>query len=163
MRELGRATRQPARIYFTGGASAVLLEWRASTIDVDLDIQSESDDVLRAIPQLKEHLRINVELAAPSHFIPELPAWESRSPIVRKGQLDFFHYDFYSQALSKIERSHARDVTDVREMHARRLIDPQTLLDLFKSIEPQLYRFPAIDPRAFRRAVDHTIAELRKL
>jgi len=161
MRELGRATRQPARIYFTGGASAVLLEWRASTIDVDLDIQSESDDVLRAIPELKEHLRINVELAAPAH--PALPAWESRSPfIAREGQLDFYHYDFYSQALSKIERSHARDVTDVREMHARRLIDPETLLNLFTSIEPQLYRFPAIDPRAFRRAVDQTIAQLRK-
>ena len=161
MRELGRATREPARIYFTGGASAVLLEWRLSTIDIDLDIQPDSRDVLRAIPLLKEQLKINVELAAPKHFIPELPGWESRSPfIVREGQLDFHHYDFYSQALSKIERSHARDVIDVREMSERGLIEPARLLELFAAIESELYRYPAIDSRTFRQSLERTAHEL---
>jgi hypothetical protein len=32
----------------------------------------EQDDVLRAIPQLKDRLRINVELASPADFIPVL-------------------------------------------------------------------------------------------
>lgn len=161
MRELGRATHQPARIYFTGGSSAVLLEWRASTIDVDLDVRPESEEVLHAIPALKERLRINVELAAPTHFIPELPAWESRSRfIAREGRLDFYHYDFYSQALAKIERSHARDVLDVRAMRTHGLIDPTQLLDLFSAIEPELYRYPAIDPRSFRRSVEAVAREL---
>jgi uncharacterized nucleotidyltransferase DUF6036 len=162
MAALGREARTAARVYLTGGASAVLLEWRGSTIDVDLEMKPEVDEVLRAIPRLKEELEINVELASPGHFIPELPGWEERSPfITQEGRLSFHHYDFYAQALSKIERAHARDVSDVREMHARGLIDPDTLLRMFASIEPQLYRYPAIDARTFRAAVERTAATLR--
>ncbi|HUP47837.1 MAG TPA: DUF6036 family nucleotidyltransferase, partial [Thermoanaerobaculia bacterium] len=144
-----------ARIYLTGGSSAVLLEWRASTIDIDLEIRPESEEILRSIPQLKEELEINVELASPAHFIPELPGWEERSRfILREGRIDYFHYDFYAQALSKIERSHARDVEDVRAMRERGLIDPATLMELYAAIEPQLFRYPAVDPRSFRAAVE---------
>jgi hypothetical protein len=161
MRVLAREARTPARVYLTGGASAVLLEWRATTIDVDLEIRPESDQLLRAIPKLKEDLEINVELASPGHFIPELPGWEERSPLIaREGVLSFHHYDFYAQALAKIERGHARDVVDVREMHARRLIEPARLMEFFAAIEPQLYRYPAIDPRTFRQAVERTRREL---
>jgi hypothetical protein len=33
--------------------------------------------------------------AAPSHFIPELPGWETRSLfIAREGLVSFYHYDF---------------------------------------------------------------------
>ncbi|HUP44081.1 MAG TPA: hypothetical protein VM779_01070, partial [Thermoanaerobaculia bacterium] len=56
MRELGRRSSTAARIYLTGGSSAVLLEWRASTIDIDLEIRPESEEILRSIPQLKEEL-----------------------------------------------------------------------------------------------------------
>jgi hypothetical protein len=161
MRALGREARTPARLYFTGGASAVLLEWRTTTIDVDLEIRPESDQILRAIPKLKEDLEINVELASPGHFIPELSGWEERSLLIaREGVLSFHHYDFYAQALAKIERGHARDVADVREMHARRLIDPARLADFFTSIESQLYRYPAIDPPSFRQAVERMRREL---
>jgi hypothetical protein len=161
MRSLGREVRTPARVYVTGGASAVLLGWRATTIDVDLEVRPESDQLLRAIPRLKEDLEINVELASPGHFIPELPGWEERSPLIaREGVLSFHHYDFYAQALAKIERGHARDVVDVREMHARHLIDPARLAEFFAAIEPQLYRYPAIDPGTFRQAVERTRLEL---
>ena len=34
------------------------------------------------------------------------------------------------------------------------LVDPVTALQYFQSIEPELYRFPAIDPRTFRRRVE---------
>lgn len=162
MHALGKEARSEARVYLTGGASAVLLEWRDSTIDVDLEIRPESDDVLRAIPRLKEELEINVELASPGHFIPELPGWEDRSTfIAREGKLAFHHYDFYSQALSKIERAHARDIEDVRQMFARKLTDAERLLKFFAAIEPELYRYPAVDPKSLRRAVERTIAELR--
>ena len=33
------------------------------------------DALFRALPRLKEELRINVEIASPAHFIPELPGW----------------------------------------------------------------------------------------
>ena len=82
---------------------------------------------------------MNVELASPGDFIPELPDWRERSPfIVREGSLFFHDYDFYSQALSKLERRHARDVEDVIQMHARGLIDPGRLREFFAAIEPQM-------------------------
>lgn len=161
MRLLGRRTRAAGRVYLVGGATAVLHDWRASTIDIDIDLDPGLDAVLREIPAIKEDLQVNVELASPAHFIPELPGWRDRSPfVVREGTLDFHHYDFYAQALSKIERAHDRDVEDVREMAARGLIEPQRLTGFFDLIEPQLYRYPAIDAASFRRAVTETVQAL---
>lgn len=33
------------------------------------------------------------------------------------------------------------------------LVKPQRLRELFEAIEPELYRYPAIDPVSFRQAV----------
>jgi hypothetical protein len=156
MRELGRAARRPARVYLTGGATAVLSGWRASTIDIDIKIVPDDDAVFRAIPGLKETIGINVELAAPDDFIPVAAGWEDRSRfIVQEGPLTFLDFDLVAQALSKIERGHAQDLTDVHEMIARGLVAPGALRDAFAAIEPQLYRYPAIDPASFRRAVEN--------
>lgn len=155
------ATRQ-VRLYFTGGTTAVLSGWRASTIDIDILLVPDDDRLLRAIPELKETLEINVELACPAHFIPELPQWEERSLfITQEGPLGFFHYDLYAQALAKIERGHALDVSDVREMFHRGLIKPEQLTKLFEEIMPQMYRYPAIDPRAFKQAMEETVARFQ--
>src|SRR6185369_17521810 len=120
MRALGRSGRKSARIYLVGGATAVLLGWRATTIDVDIKLMPAVNDILRTLPQLKEQLHINIELASPDDFIPALPGWEMRSRFIsREGTIDFFHYDFYGQALAKIERGHSTDLRDVREMIER--------------------------------------------
>jgi hypothetical protein len=162
MRALGAEAQSQARVYLTGGATAVLLGWRGSTIDVDLKFEPESDRLLRAIVELKERLEVNVELAAPDQFIPELPGWRDRSLfVVREGCLDFHHYDLYAQALAKIERGHAQDRDDVRNMLQRGLIDPATLLQRFEGIEADLFRFPAIDAAAFRRLVEIVAADSR--
>lgn len=158
MRELAVASRASGRVYLTGGASSVLLEWRANTIDVDIKIVPDSDDVLRAIPALKERLNVNVELASPADFIPELSGWQERSKfITREGALDFYHYDFYSQCLAKIERGHRKDLADVKNMIESGLVQPKRLMELFEAIEPELYRYPALDPHRFRRAVEATV------
>jgi hypothetical protein len=158
MRALGAAGDRDGKVYLTGGASAVLLGWRDTTIDVDLKLEPDSDRLLRAIAELKEKLAVNVELAAPDQFIPELPAWRERSRfIAREGRLDFHHYDFYAQALAKIERGHAQDREDVAQLLARELVEPGELRRRFAEIEPMLHRFPAIDPPSFRRAVDEAI------
>jgi hypothetical protein len=155
MRALGREADAEARVYFTGGATAVLLGWRSTTLDVDILIVPERDGILRALPRLKESLRMNIELACPAHFIPVVPGWESRSPFIgREGRLSFHHYDLYAQALAKVERGHTQDVADVQEMLARGLIERRTALSYFAQIEPQLYRYPAVDPGSFRRAVE---------
>jgi hypothetical protein len=161
MRALGGAGDRTARVYLTGGASAVLLGWRDSTIDIDLKLEPDSDRLLRAIVELKEKLELNVELAAPDQFIPELPGWRERSRfIVREGRLDFHHYDFYAQALAKIERGHAQDREDVAQLLASELVDRGELRRRFGEVEPLLHRFPAIDPPSFRRALDEAIEEI---
>ncbi len=158
-RALGDEAEADARIYITGGATAVLKGWRPSTIDVDIKVLPERDSILRAIPRLKEELQINVELASPDHFIPELPGWQERSAFIeRGGRVSFHHYDFYAQALAKIERGHRKDLQDAREMVGRGLIEPSRLRDFFEAIEPRLYRYPAIDPKSFRGAVEEFLA-----
>lgn len=163
MRELGKRAQHTSRVYFTGGTTAVLLGWRDATIDIDLRFDPEFDELYRAIPILKERLAINVELASPSDFIPLLPGWEGRSQFIgREGLIDYYHYDPYSQALSKIERSHDQDVKDVEEMLRRGMIETGKLLSLYKSIEPQLYRYPSIDPDSFGAAVLAVIDKANK-
>ncbi|RPJ86061.1 MAG: hypothetical protein EHM18_08160 [Acidobacteria bacterium] len=158
MKALGAATDETARVYFTGGATAVLLGWRATTIDVDIWLIPDSDALLRALPRLKERLEINIELACPSNFIPEVPGWQDRSRfIAQENKLSFLHYDLYSQALAKIERSHTQDVADVGEMLRRSLVEPESAWELFQEIEPMLYRYPAVDPQAFRRRVQQFV------
>ena len=155
MDAVGRAAKKEIRLYFTGGATAVLSGWRSSTIDVDVLMIPEDDQVFRALPELKESLELNIELASPGDFIPEVPGWQDRSPAIeRRGKVSFHHYDLYAQALAKIERGHAQDEADVQEMIRRRAIDPNRLMQHFEQIEPLLYRFPAIDPASFRRAVE---------
>lgn len=159
MEVLGDEARKPGRVYFTGGATALLFGWRRATVDVDLSFEGDAEMLLRHLPRLKENLRINVELASPADFIPELPGWRDRSLfIARHGRLDFHHYDLYSQALAKIERDHLLDVQDVDEMLKRGLVERPRLLDLFERIEPQLYRYPAIDAASFRRRVEAVLA-----
>ena len=158
-RALGAEAKEEGRVYLTGGVTAVLFGWRDSTVDLDIRIMPEQDALYRAIPALKESLHVNVELASPADFLPELPGWHDRSKfIAREGRLSFYHYDFYSQALSKIERGHAKDLEDVSQMIARKLVEPTRAVELFEAIQPELYRFPAIDPDVFRRRVASAFA-----
>jgi hypothetical protein len=160
MGALGKAAARDGDCYLTGGATAVLLGWRGATIDVDLRLEPEQDEVLRELPRLKEGLSINVELASPADFIPLPRAWRERSPsVAREGRLSFRHFDLYSQALAKLERGHTRDLEDVREMLERGLVEGSRLRACFTEIEPELYRFPAVDPADFRRSVEEFLRE----
>jgi hypothetical protein len=154
MKALGAGARGPGSVYFTGGATAVLVGWRQSTIDIDLKLDPEPDGVFESIAAIKNDLDVNVELAAPDQFIPALPDWRDRSPhIERVGDVDFFHYDPYAQALAKLERGHARDLADVEAMLSRGLVTPARLWELFEAIRPALIRYPAIDADSFADAV----------
>lgn len=155
MRALGREADAEGACYLTGGATAVLLGWRDSTIDVDIRLEPEPEALLRAVQRLKDELHINVELASPADFIPVPDGWRERSPLeAREGKLSFRHFDLYAQALAKLERAHSQDLEDVASMIERGLVEPDRLLAYFEEIEPQLHRFPALDPPAFRRRVE---------
>jgi hypothetical protein len=159
LRELARAADADTAVYLTGGATAVLLGWRDSTIDADILIVPERDSLFAALPRLKEELQLNVEIASPAHFIPELPGWRERSVFIeRVGNVSYYHYDPYSQALAKIERGHAKDRGDVAQLLERGLVDPQRLRQFFEDIVPRLDRYPAIDPRSFRERLEGALA-----
>lgn len=88
-------------------------------------------------------------------FIPVPPGWEDRSLFVaRQGRITFYHFGPYAQALAKVERGHTQDLADVEDMVRSGLVDPQQALEYFRRVEPELYRYPAVDPQTFRRAVE---------
>jgi hypothetical protein len=158
MKALGSGVTDAARVYLVGGASSVLLGWRDSTIDVDLKFVPDNDEILRKLPSLKERLQLNIELASPDDFIPQLPGWQERSRFIRQeGKLTFLHYDFYAQALAKIERGHEIDLQDVSNLLKSDLIEPKRLLELFSQIEDLLHRYPSLDAPSFRRAVESVV------
>jgi len=155
MRALAPETDVETTCYLTGGATAVLLGWREATIDVDVLFAPENDQLLRAIPELKERLELNVELAFPGHFVPLPDGWEGRSTLVeRVGAVTFRSVDPYAQALAKLERGHDRDLADVEAMVSLGLVERGELRSFFDAIEPDLYRFPAVDRASFRASVE---------
>lgn len=154
MQALGTRSTQPCRVYFVGGTTAVIMGWRDTTVDVDLLIEPESDEILRAIPALKEELHINLEFATPLDFIPVAPDWRERSPFIAShGQVSYYHFDLYAQALAKLERGHAQDLADLEAMVLAGIIEPREAIAYFQSIEGRLYKYPAIDPATFRQSV----------
>ena len=163
LERLGRLTGEPTTLYLVGGATAVLEGWRPTTIDVDVYIEPERDEILRAIPTLKEELETNVELASPLDFLPELREWRDRSPfVVQEKQLTVRHFDFYSQALAKLERDFPTDRADVDAMVDRGLVEPDRLGRLFAEISDQLYRFPAVDAGSLGETVRALIEHQRQ-
>ncbi len=154
-RELGRVVPPGTRMYLTGGATAVLEGWRESTVDIDVRFEPDADAALERIRDLKEELAVNVELASPLDFLPPLPGWQERSRFrLREGNLEVFDFDPYSQALSKLQRGFDLDLDDVRSMVDSGQVEPAKLRELFEAIEPELFRFPAVDPASLRAAVD---------
>lgn len=154
LKELSSSAREPVRLYLTGGASQLVRGLRESTVDVDLTLDPEDDDVLRSMVALKERLNLNVELVSPAHFVPALPGWRERCQFIEQvGRLAVHLFDPYTQVLSKLERGHARDRADVAALVREGVVDPKRLRELFGQVEGELFRYPAIDPKSLRRAV----------
>jgi hypothetical protein len=146
MDEIGKAAKGPGRVYLVGGATALLLNIRTQTIDIDIKLDPEPSGVFEAIAILKDRLNVSVELAAPDDFLPALRGWRERSEfIARRGEVDFYHYDYYGQALSKLLRCHRQDLTDVEAYVGLGKVAPQALLDLLLQVSNELIRYPAID------------------
>jgi hypothetical protein len=152
---LSPAASEPTRLYLAGGASQLLRGLRESTVDVDLTLEPERDALLRSMVGLKETLNLNVEIVSPAHFVPPLPGWRDRCQFVMQiGKLAVHHFDPYTQALSKIERGHVRDMQDVQALIAEGIVDPVRLRALLAEARSDLFRYPAIDPKSLFEAVD---------
>lgn len=166
--ELGQQIHQASgRIYLVGGAELVHNNVRgqgASTADIDMQLDvPDSQEVEQVIRQLKIRLGVNVELASPADFIPLPPSWVTMSPYVgRYGRLDVFYFDYYSLALSKIERGQARDLQDVALLAQHGLIQQAPLEAAYQQILPQVGtgRFFNIDPARFAQKFAAVVAQL---
>jgi hypothetical protein len=155
MEELAAAAQSPGKVYFTGGATALLLGFREQTLDLDIKLDPEPKGAFEAIARLKNTLDLNIELASPDDFIPGTANWRSRSThIASIGQLEFLHYDFSLQALAKIERGYAQDLQDVANFLDGRHLAADELRARFAEIEPDLIRYPAVDAQQFKRKVE---------
>ncbi len=154
MCELGRRVHGGGRVDLAGGGTAVLKGWREMTIDLDLKALPEPGGFFAAIRELKDQIDLNVELASPDDFIPELLGWQDRSPFIAgHGTIDFFHYDPYGpSSIQDRTRPHTR-LFDVAAMLDRGLVARERLWTLFLAIEPRLLRYPSIEPAGFRAAV----------
>ena len=144
---LGRGCRGPGTVYLTGGATALLSGWRSATVDLDLKLDPEPEGAFAAIARIKEDLQVNVELASPDDFLPQLESWREHSPLVdRFGLVEVRHYDLRAQALAKLSRGFERDVADVHAMLERRLVSCAALRAALEQMRPRLERFPRVSP-----------------
>jgi hypothetical protein len=113
--QVGR-TRQSGRLYLTGGAALVHRGIRpGQTLDIDINITIDPTNLMAQIAQLKQKMNINIEFASPGDFIPLPTQWEARSAFIQRyGQVDAFYFDWYSIALSKMQRANQQDTIDVQ-------------------------------------------------
>lgn len=154
MAELGRRARGTGRVYLTGGATALLHGWRSTTADIDIKLDPEPEGAFAAIANLKNELDLNIELASPDQFVPPVPGWRDRSAhIAREGAVDFYHFDYTSQALAKLSRGYERDLGDVSAMLTAKLTSRDEVQRGFEAIEKALIRYPGVDADAFRSRV----------
>ncbi len=141
----------------------MLRAFREQTIDIDLKLDPEPKGIFEAIAVLKNRLNINVELASPEDFIPSVADWREHSQhIASIHQVEFFHYDFSLQALSKLERGYVQDIEDVRSLLRAGYVTPEKLQKRFAQIEPKLVRYPAVDADEFKRKLQTFLDEVKR-
>ena len=154
LKNLGRAFRKQGRLYLVGGAALVHAGVRTGTTqDIDIEIRSVNEDEMsEAIRRLKDSMKVNVEFASPSDFIPIPAQWEMNAKYVgRFGSIDVFYFDFYSIALSKIERGSTSDVNDVRLLVEQGIIELSKLDVAYNEVLPRVGKRPynRLDPQKF--------------
>ncbi|MDX1520714.1 MAG: DUF6036 family nucleotidyltransferase, partial [Anaerolineae bacterium] len=105
LKELGRRFAKPGRVFLVGGTSLVYEGLRTQTLDIDLTFEIAKEDhaaFIDVVRDLKERLSLNIEEVSPGDFIPLPAGYRERSEYIdRYSQLDVFHFDLYSVALSK--------------------------------------------------------------
>jgi hypothetical protein len=141
LKNLGRNFRKSGRLYLVGGAALVHSGVRSgSTLDIDVEIAGENEgEMIDAIRQLIQQMNINVEFASPGDFMPLPKHWLTQSQYVgRYGAIDVFYFDFYSIALSKMQRGSDLDINDVKLLLQQRVITLEGLDSAYQEVFAQL-------------------------
>ena len=156
MRAIAAEAREPGRIYLAGGASVVLKALaRKHGGYRHHDHPRERSNPSRN-PRLEGTASRQRRTVVAGAFRSAVAGMGRPQPVHRraKASIAFHHFDFYTQALSKIERAHRKDLLDVDSMIRDGLVDPKRLLALFEEVDDQLYRYPALNPPTLRAAVE---------
>ncbi len=156
LQQLGRRFPKPGRIYLVGGTSMVYEGLRQQTLDIDLTFEVANEHhslFIQVVRDLKERFSLNIEEVSPANFIPLPAGYMERSQFIdRYGQLDVFHFDLYSIALSKIARGTEEDFADILALLRSERLNLVQLTAYFNEIFP---RFVATslkqDPFEFKR------------
>jgi hypothetical protein len=142
--ELGRAFRRPARLYLVGGTTLVYEGLREITLDIDYALEIDNavhGDFMETLARLKHRLAVNVEEASPGDFIPLPPDWRDRLKFIGQfGQIEVFHFDPVSTALSKLARGYEHDLADVRTLITAGYFSPADLATAWNDVRTQLPR-----------------------
>ncbi|MDQ2884857.1 MAG: hypothetical protein M3Y39_02095 [Chloroflexota bacterium] len=101
-------------------------------------------------------MNINIEFASPGDFMPLPTQWEARSQFIKRyDQVDVFYFDWYSIALSKMQRVNRQDVIDVQLLIQKGFVDITELDFLYQDVlnkvgKPPYDRlFPNLSPQQF--------------
>ncbi len=87
------------------------------------------------VGQLKQKMNINIEFASPGDFIPLPTQWEGRSAFIKRyDQVDVFYFDWYSIALSKMQRANRQDVVDVQLLVRQGFVELVELDQLYQDV-----------------------------
>ena len=156
LRELSAAAPRKGhfRVFLTGGATAIERGWRSSTLDADLS--ANDDAVFGNVQRLKEVLNLNIEFVKPTDFVPSLVGEEARHVFIKTiGHVEFFHFDPYAQAFSKLVRGFERDLEDVNHMVDAGWVNLGELAALVAKIPPSAFqKYPSISKKAALAAVE---------
>ena len=158
LQRIGRRFTKPGRLYLVGGTTMVYEGFRQQTLDIRISFELANEDhsaFVAAVRELKETLSLNIEEASPADFIPLPSGYLERSQFIgRYGQLEVFHYDLYSTALSKVERGTESDFDDVLLLLEGGRLELSRLSDCFDEImaryateSPKLKQDPVEYPR----------------
>ncbi len=166
LRELMRALARSAprrgsyRVFLVGGGTAVLLGFRDATVDADL--YCARNEVFRSIQEIKERLRLNVELVRPEDFVPPVEGTDGRHVFIETiSNVAFYHYDPYAQMLAKIVRGFRKDLEDAENFVARGLVDAERFRALVHAVpESEYRRYPALSRPSVLDAVDAFLKRL---
>jgi len=161
MSELAKASKGPGSVYLVGGSTALLLNLREQTIDIDLKLDPEPDGAFEAIAKLKNELEVNVELASPDDFIPVPSDWKDKSQFIETIEgVSFFHFDIASQALAKIERGHTQDLLDVKAYLGEGILSSEQIRQRLSDALPLVLRYPSIDSKQFQSKVEEFLSTI---
>jgi hypothetical protein len=153
------------RFYLVGGTTLVYEGLRSASLDIDFAVEVDSAyhaEFMRQLARLKDDLAINVEQVSPADFIPLPGGWQARARYLdRFGQLEAFHFDPVSTALSKLARGFQEDFADVQALLQAGFFTPDELRLAWVDIAQQLpdRGWSATEIGDFAANVDLALAE----